>query len=105
LQISTVMMQGLVRDRQNLRQEAISGITSKWGAQQQIIGPRLTVPSIKRVQTGNTQKSEVKPGVFLPQSLTISSDQISPTGEYVQKTSFGRMHPLIQTPFKTLSLG
>ncbi|MDJ0706113.1 MAG: inner membrane CreD family protein [Leptolyngbyaceae cyanobacterium MO_188.B28] len=41
LQIPTVMLQGLVSDRQSLRQEAIGNITSKWGRQQTVIGPRL----------------------------------------------------------------
>jgi inner membrane protein len=79
LQIPTVMMQGLVSDRQSLRQEAIRGITSKWGAQQEVIGPRLIVPYIKRVQSGNTQRTEVKPSVFLPEDLKISGTMDSET--------------------------
>jgi inner membrane protein len=79
LQIPTAMLQGLVSDRQTLRQEAVNGITSKWGAQQEIIGPRLVVPYIKRIQSGNTQKVEVKSGVFLPQTLKISGDMDSKT--------------------------
>jgi inner membrane protein len=47
LQIPTAMMQGLVSDRQSLRQEAIRSITTKWGAQQKVIGPQLVVPYIK----------------------------------------------------------
>jgi inner membrane protein len=79
LQIPTVMMQGLVGDRQNLRQEAISSITTKWGAQQQVIGPRLVVPYLRRVQSGNTQRTEVKSGVFLPKTLTITGSMDSET--------------------------
>jgi inner membrane protein len=73
LQIPTVMMQGLVSDRQALRQEAISGITTKWGAQQKVVGPQLVVPYIKRLQSsGNAPRSEVKLGIFLPQTLDIA---------------------------------
>jgi inner membrane protein len=72
LQIPTAMMQGLVSDRQNLRQEAIRNITTKWGAQQEVIGPRLVVPYLKRVQSGNTVRTEVKPAVFLPKTLNIT---------------------------------
>jgi inner membrane protein len=79
LQIPTVMLEGLVRDRQSLRQEAVSSITAKWGAQQEIIGPRLVVPYIKRFQSGNTKKAETKSGVFLPQSLKITGDMKSET--------------------------
>jgi inner membrane protein len=79
LQIPTAMLQGLVRDRQGLRQEAVSSITAKWGAQQEIIGPRLVIPYIKRSQAGNIKKAEVKSGVFLPQVLKISGDMKSET--------------------------
>jgi inner membrane protein len=79
LQIPTAMMQGLVSDRQNLRQEAISSITTKWGAQQKLIGPQLVVPYVKRVQSGNTQRSDVKLGTFLPQTLDISGAMDSET--------------------------
>jgi inner membrane protein len=79
LQIPTVMLQGLVNDRQSLRQEAVSSITVKWGTQQEIIGPRLVVPYIKRVQSGNTKKAEVKSGIFLPQTLNISGNLDSET--------------------------
>ena len=73
------MMQGLVSDRQNLRQEAISSITTKWGTQQKVIGPQLVVPYVKRVQSGNTQRSDVKLGTFLPQTLDISGAMDSET--------------------------
>ena len=79
LQIPTAMMQGLVSDRQNLRQEAISSITTKWGTQQKVIGPQLVVPYVKRVQSGNTQRSDVKLGTFLPQTLDISGAMDSET--------------------------
>jgi inner membrane protein len=79
LQIPTAMMQGLVSDRQNLRQEAISSITTKWGTQQKLIGPQLVVPYVKRVQSGNTQRSDVKLGTFLPQTLDISGAMDSET--------------------------
>ncbi|WP_404787769.1 cell envelope integrity protein CreD [Altericista sp. CCNU0014] len=79
LQIPTAMMQGLVGDRQNLRQEAISSITTKWGAQQKIIGPQLVVPYTRQVQSGNSRRSEVKLGIFLPQTLDVSGVMDSET--------------------------
>ncbi len=79
LQIPTVMLQGLVRDRQDLRQEAVKSITAPWGAQQEIIGPRLIIPYIKRFQSGNTRKAETQSGVFLPQSLKVTGDMKSET--------------------------
>jgi inner membrane protein len=71
LQIPTAMIQGLVYERQSLRQEAIGDITTKWGQQQSIIGPRLAVPYIKRIQVGDKVRAETKYGVFLPTKLNI----------------------------------
>ena len=74
LQIPTLMLQGLVSERQDLRQEAITSITSKWGGQQTLIGPRLVVPYRKRTQSGDTEKVEVKQGIFLPEDLQIKGE-------------------------------
>ncbi|MBW4542114.1 MAG: cell envelope integrity protein CreD [Myxacorys chilensis ATA2-1-KO14] len=74
LQIPTVMLQNLVSDRQNLRQEAIAGITGNWGRSQSILGPRLYVPYIKRSQVGKEEKAEVKYGTFLPDDLQITGN-------------------------------
>ncbi|MBW4420609.1 MAG: cell envelope integrity protein CreD [Myxacorys californica WJT36-NPBG1] len=74
LQIPTVMLQNLVSDRQNLRQEAIAGITGNWGRSQSILGPRLYVPYIKRFQAGKEEKAEVKYGTFLPDDLQITGN-------------------------------
>jgi inner membrane protein len=80
LQIPTLMLQNQVSQRQSLRQEAITDITSKWGKQQTVIGPRLVVPYIKRIQTADDKvKSEVKRGVFLPDDLKITSKMDSET--------------------------
>jgi inner membrane protein len=73
LQIPTAMLQGLVSDRQGLRQEAVSSITTKWGKGQEVIGPRLVVPYIKRIQSGKTLRSEQKQGFFLPDDLKIDT--------------------------------
>ncbi len=74
LQIPTAMIQGLVYERQSLRSEALSGITSKWGQQQNIVGPRLSIPYIKRVQSGKEIRAETKYGIFLPERLNITGD-------------------------------
>jgi inner membrane protein len=74
LQIPTLMLQDQVSQRQNLRQEATTDVTSKWGGQQTIIGPRLVVPYVKRTQTADNKiQSQVLRGVFLPDDLKITS--------------------------------
>ncbi len=73
LQIPTAMVQGIISERQGLRSEVISDITTSWGQQQAIIGPRLSVPYIKRFQTDKGVQSEVQYGVFLPTTLNVTS--------------------------------
>jgi inner membrane protein len=74
LQIPTAMLQSLVSDRQNLRQEAIGNITSTWGKAQAVMAPRLFVPYIKRIKSGNDEKTILKVGTFLPDDLQISGN-------------------------------
>lgn len=74
LQIPTAMVQNLVSDRQNVRQGAITDITSKWGAAQNIIGPRLAIPYIKRVNVGKEIQARTHTAVFLPDDLKVESD-------------------------------
>lgn len=74
LQIPTVMLQSLVADRQSVRQEAITDITSKWGKQQTIIGPKLILPYIKRTQIGKTLKEERLRIIYLPKDLQITGN-------------------------------
>jgi inner membrane protein len=73
LQIPTVMLQNLVRDRQDIRQEAVSSITANWGGEQSIVGPRLAVPYTRRI-TADNGKTTFKSGygVFLPDDLEIT---------------------------------
>jgi inner membrane protein len=73
LQIPVVTLQQLVSDRQLVRAEAITDITSKWGNQQTVIGPRLIIPYIKRLGTEEKLSTQVLYGTFLPEDLQIAS--------------------------------
>ncbi len=78
LQIPTAMLGNVANDRQKLRAEAVSEITTKWGASQNIVGPKLYVPYNKRVTTGEGDKqftkTESKYAVFLPEQLDITGE-------------------------------
>jgi inner membrane protein len=77
LQIPTSMVQNLVSERQNVRQEAIAGITSTWGHEQSLVGPQLTVPYIKRFKVGKEMQAKTLNGTFLPKDLAITG-QLDP---------------------------
>lgn len=76
LQIPTAMLSGVANERQSLRAEAVSEITTKWGTSQNIVGPRLYVPYVKRITTGEgdkqVTKTEGKFAVFLPEQLDVT---------------------------------
>jgi inner membrane protein len=77
LQIPIVMIQELIRERSTTRQEAVNEITSKWGRQQKITGPRIVVPYFKRITETTdkaqvTTRTQIQLASFLPESLTIT---------------------------------
>ncbi len=94
LQIPTFMLFGVISDRQNIRQSAITDVTSKWGKEQTLVGPRLLVPYIKRSGTAEKPKSEQKTATFLPDDLNI-------TGKMETET---RYRGLFQVPVYTSKL-
>jgi inner membrane protein len=79
LQIPTAMLQGIISERQNLKTEATQGITSTWGTQQLVVGPKLMVPYVKKIQEGDKVKPILKHGVFLPETLDIHAKLDSKT--------------------------
>ena len=94
LQIPTVMLFGIINERQNLRQTAIEDVTSKWGKEQTLVGPRLMVPYIKRSGTAEKPKTEQKIATFLPEDLQINGKMETDT----------RKRGLFEVPVYTLKL-
>ncbi|NJN00111.1 MAG: cell envelope integrity protein CreD, partial [Phormidesmis sp. RL_2_1] len=78
LQIPTAMLSGVASERQKLRAEAVSEITTKWGTAQNIVGPKLYVPFVRRTTTGEgdeqVTKTENKYAVFLPEQLDVTGE-------------------------------
>jgi inner membrane protein len=76
LQIPIAMIGGLVSERQERRQAAVTEVSSKWGNVQFIIGPALLVPYAYRwtETSANGQQStrtETRNAIFLPQQLRV----------------------------------
>lgn len=80
LLIPTAMIKGVITDRQNNKSEAVSEVGRKWGEQQTIVGPVLTIPYKKLVSQSNSttdrvETLEVIEQVYiLPEALSIESD-------------------------------
>ena len=85
--IPLAMIEGVLSDRLERRNEAVSDITASWGKEQNIIGPVLCVPYLHhgtvvrsvtlpdgRVETREVEETTVATAYFLPESLEITGD-------------------------------
>lgn len=77
MHIPTGMIQGVIKERQATKREAVEEVTGKWGRSQSIVGPSITVPFVKRWteknKDGETKnRSEIRYATFLPESLHSS---------------------------------
>ncbi|MRR33531.1 cell envelope integrity protein CreD [bacterium] len=73
LLIPVGMIDGVITERQNRREEAVREVTSIWGERQTIIGPLLVVPYLRRVTEEDKKgvkktRTEVDHTSFLPES-------------------------------------
>src|SRR5262245_11477992 len=74
LQIPIAMIGGLVAERQERRQTAVTEVSSKWGNVQSIIGPVLIVPYTHRSTETSASglqitRTETRNAIFLPEQL------------------------------------
>lgn len=72
--VPMVMVSGLIEEREQLQQEALLDIGSKWGGSQYIIGPILAIPYTEVIGTGKTQTKLNRTAYFLPENLNISGN-------------------------------
>ncbi|HAS36398.1 MAG TPA: cell envelope integrity protein CreD [Flavobacteriales bacterium] len=78
LLIPNSMVQSVIHERENRRQEAIEDISAKWGLQQTVTGPVLNIPYYKEYRNSNDKLVKSKQYFhILPSELDISG-QVSP---------------------------
>jgi len=73
LLIPSSMISSLIYERQNLRNEAINEVSSKWGGSQTVSGPVISAPyeSIRLSEDGKTKTSKKGWVHFLPDNLNV----------------------------------
>ena len=82
LLIPVSWVRGIINERQQRRSEAIAEVSSKWGREQTITGPVLSVPYNKEVKKYNSEKkayefiTEIKKLLILPESLNFNCEMI-----------------------------
>lgn len=87
LLIPTSMIKSLIRERESTQEEAINEVSSKWGEEQTISGPYISIPYFRYVKEFSKKDSverivQLKEFIhILPSQLTISGD-IKPEPRY-----------------------
>lgn len=82
LLIPTAMVEGLIRERQFRKQDVIREISTKWGNEQSITGPFITVPYRKYFEDDEgKRKYNIHYLHFLPDDLTIQG-RLTPEVRY-----------------------
>jgi len=75
LLIPTSMIESMIREREYRRQDVTSEVSSKWGSQQVVTGPILTVPYHKYVKDQNKNLVKTKAYAhFLPDDVNINGN-------------------------------
>ena len=75
LMIPTLMIDSLIHEREWRRDDAIREVSSKWSGEQNLIGPILSVPYKKFVQTNDDKTIEQTAyAYFLPEELNVDGN-------------------------------
>lgn len=76
LLIPTVMVSGLIHERESRKEAAIREVSEKWGNQQTLIGPIMAIPyeKINRDEKGKEYGREQKTLFVLPENLRITGE-------------------------------
>jgi inner membrane protein len=96
LLIPAFMITGLIREREQRRDETIAEVTSLWGSSQTLTGPVLTLTCKATEKTGQNEYSTItRYAHFLPENLKITGTvepEVRYRGIYQVVTYHARLH-------------
>ncbi|HDO27596.1 MAG TPA: cell envelope integrity protein CreD, partial [Bacteroidetes bacterium] len=81
LLIPAGMIQGLIRERQQMRDEVVQEISDKWGNSQEITGPVLAIPWFEYIQDQGKIQKVTRLLYILPETLEVKGE-INPEIRY-----------------------
>ena len=81
LQIPTLYVQDLIKEREERQKEAITEVSSKWATKQTVTGPVLVLPFMQPAVDTNTKTTTKHFAYFLPDVLNITST-VTPEEKY-----------------------
>lgn len=72
LLIPSLLIQQLISERENRRDSVAREISQKWGNEQTVIGPIISIPYQHYLENGNNAERTIRYAHFLPESLNIT---------------------------------
>lgn len=78
LQIPILMIQGLIRERETRKHEAIEDIASKWGGRQEMTGPFISIPVTEKRKEHDGKKEVER---VISHNITVLPDSLAVKGE------------------------
>lgn len=81
LLIPSFLIQSLISERENRRDSVVDGISEKWGGEQVIIGPVITIPYRHWYERDGKVEQMIRYAHFLPEDLNIKGS-IDPEMRY-----------------------
>lgn len=80
--VPSVLIMGLISEREQTRTNAIAEVSEKWGTRQTLAGPMLTLPFKRNIRTENGEtRTVIEHARLLPAMLAISAT-VSPEVRY-----------------------
>lgn len=71
LLIPSVLIQNLISERENRRDSVADEISQKWGSEQAIVGPVISIPYKHYFNSEENTEQTIKYAHFLPENLNI----------------------------------
>ena len=81
LQIPTLLIQDLIKEREQRQKEVIAEVSSKWAKKQNITGPVLVLPFWQSNADSSNKNRTKHFAYFLPETLSITST-VTPEEKY-----------------------
>ena len=94
LLIPTTMIKGLIHERENVQNDAISEVSAKWGENQTISGPYISIPYYKYVKE-YSKKDSVEKLVLIKENIHILPSELSIDGIINPESRYRRIYEIV----------
>lgn len=94
LLIPTAMIKGLITEREQTQKQAIAEVSQKWGEEQTISGPYISIPYIKYVKE-NTKKDQPEKTIAVRDYIHVLPTELSINGQMLPEKRFRGIYEIV----------